>query len=97
MAPVSRGQQPQRGSVEPCRALAGAHLLETHSRPFFAWDLLTVAQLVHPELFTTSEVECDVIVEGTSQGRIVRPGKGGADVHLCQAFSFLFLVLMMEI
>eukprot|EP00752_Nemacystus_decipiens_P001901 g1831.t1 len=57
-------------------ALAGAHLLETHSRPFFAWDLLTVAQLVHPELFTTSQVECDVVVEGASQGRVVRTGPG---------------------
>lgn len=51
--------------------------METKSRPFFAWDLLTVAQLVRPELFTTSELECDVIVEGASQGRIVRTaGKG---------------------
>eukprot|EP00903_Cladosiphon_okamuranus_P005468 g5453.t1 len=57
-------------------ALAGAHLLETHSRPFFAWDLLTVAQLVHPELFTTSDVVCDVVVEGASQGRIVRAEAG---------------------
>ncbi|CBN77221.1 inosine-adenosine-guanosine-nucleoside hydrolase [Ectocarpus siliculosus] len=54
------------------RALAGAHLLETETRPFFAWDLLTVAQLVHPELFTTSQVECDVVVGGASQGRTVR-------------------------
>ncbi|CAN0149370.1 unnamed protein product, partial [Ectocarpus fasciculatus] len=53
-------------------ALAGAHLLETKTRPFFAWDLLTVAQLVHPELFTTSQLECDVVVGGASMGRTVR-------------------------
>lgn len=63
--------------IVPRRALAGAHLLETQSRPFFAWDLLTVAQLVHPELFTTSEVECDVVVAGASQGRVVRAAAGG--------------------
>lgn len=54
------------------------------SRSFFAWDLITVAQLVHPELFTTSEVECDVLVEGASQGRVVRTAGinkvGGGDL-----------------
>lgn len=40
--------------------------------PFFSWDLVTVIHLVHPELFTTSEVECDIVTEGASQGRLVR-------------------------
>ena len=39
------------------------------------WDLFTVAQLVHPELFTTVEVKCDIVVSGASQGRIVRTGE----------------------
>ncbi|CAM9667851.1 unnamed protein product [Scytosiphon promiscuus] len=53
-------------------ALAGGSILETKSRPFYAWDLVTVAQLVHPELFTTSEVECGIVLEGASQGRTAR-------------------------
>lgn len=44
-------------------------------RKFFVWDLLTVAQMVHPELFTQWEVACDVVVEGESQGRLVRAGE----------------------
>lgn len=55
------------------RAMAGGHLMETGGA-FFTWDLLTVAQLVHPELFTTEEVDCDIVSEGPSQGRIVRTG-----------------------
>lgn len=58
------------------RALAGGSLLETKTRPFYAWDLVTVAQLVHPELFTTFEVDCEIIVEGPSQGRTARTEKG---------------------
>ncbi|CAM9961472.1 unnamed protein product, partial [Ectocarpus sp. 13 AM-2016] len=67
-----QNQCPSSTLVGSIWALAGAHLLETKTRPFFAWDLLTVAQLVHPELFTTSQVECDVVVGGASQGRTVR-------------------------
>lgn len=40
--------------------------------PFFSWDLVTVIHLLHPELFTTSEVDCDIVTEGASQGRLVR-------------------------
>lgn len=58
--------------------MAGAPLMETQSKPFFAWDLLTVVQLVRPELFTTSEVECDIVVEGPSQGRVIRTAAGAA-------------------
>ncbi len=54
--------------------------METRSKPFFAWDLLTVVQLVRPELFTTSEVECDIVVEGPSQGRVMRTAAGTAAV-----------------
>ncbi|CAN0443252.1 unnamed protein product, partial [Hapterophycus canaliculatus] len=50
--------------------------LETKSRPFYAWDLVTVAQLVHPELFTTSKVDCEIMVEGASQGRTARTDGG---------------------
>ncbi|CAN0349094.1 unnamed protein product [Pylaiella littoralis] len=73
-------------------AMAGAHLMETKSRPFFAWDLLTVAQLVHPELFTTSELECDVVVEGASQGRIVRTAGNsgrGTDKSVYRVFWYI--------
>lgn len=79
--------------IEVRRALAGAHLLETQSRPFFAWDLLTVAQLVHPELFTTSEVDCDVVVGGASQGRVVRTEAGGG-VAADQLVSWMVLWLL---
>lgn len=62
------------------RAMAGAHLMEK-GKSFFIWDLLTVAQLVRPELFTTEDIECDVIVAGASQGRIVRTGGLNKAIH----------------
>lgn len=54
--------------------MVGAPMIET-GRPFFAWDLLTVAQMVHPELFTTTQVMCDIVPDGVSQGRVLRTGE----------------------
>lgn len=65
------------------RSMAGASLIET-GQPFFAWDLLTVAHLLHPELFSTTKVMCDIVPDGVGQGRIIRAGSEYfASVYVC--------------
>lgn len=53
--------------------MVGASLIDSDKK-FYAWDLLTVAQLVHPEMFTNTEVTCDIVADGLSQGRVIRTG-----------------------
>ncbi|CAM9688695.1 unnamed protein product [Laminaria digitata] len=88
-APVTKdlvlrlGRQPESASsalTGTIWSLGGAPRFEL-KKPFYAWDLITVVQLVHPELFTTTEVECDIVVDGPSQGRVVRTGPSGASEH----------------
>lgn len=59
----------------PLSDLAGqCYALVTHQDYYF-WDVLTTAALGRPDLFTTRELETDIIPTGVSQGRtVVKPG-----------------------
>ncbi|CAN0479591.1 unnamed protein product, partial [Discosporangium mesarthrocarpum] len=66
-----QGVSPGERNLVNAKKMAGAVATEV-SAPLFSWDLVTVAQLVRPELFATREVQCDIIAVGPSRGRVVK-------------------------
>jgi purine nucleosidase len=56
-------------------ALTNGHVHRT-GIPYYAWDTLTAAAMLHPELCTYREVRCGVVTEGASQGRTVPTSSG---------------------
>lgn len=63
-----RYRYPLAAAAGTCWALTNGHALRT-GLPYYAWDTLTVAAMVHPELCSWREVSCRVVSSGESAGR----------------------------
>ncbi len=61
---------PLAAAAGTCWALTAGHVERT-GLPYYAWDTLTAAAMMQPDLCTYRDIACEVVVDGPSQGRTI--------------------------